>query len=83
VIKINFRVFGEEAVRKIEQGKFVIQDSATNRDIDLAGNWETCFFPGQRAEMSIIFIECGNHSHGMCPKCNNKCTCAVNSDIEW
>jgi hypothetical protein len=83
VIKLNFRELGEEAVRKIDNGDFVIQDSASKRDIDLRGSWDTCFLPGQRVEMSIIFTECGSHPHSMCPKCEKKCTCAVKGNVEW
>lgn len=83
MIKINFRALGEEAVRKIERGRFAIQDSATKRDVDLADNWDICFHPGQRVEMSIIFTDWGRHSHAMCPKCEKECIYSVNIDVEW
>ena len=83
MFKINFRPLGEEAVRKIERGRFVIQDSATKRDIDLSGNWDTCFHPGQHVEMSIIFTDRDLHSRTKCPKCEKECICPMDSDTEW
>ncbi|KFX95657.1 hypothetical protein V490_03737 [Pseudogymnoascus sp. VKM F-3557] len=73
VLMSNFKGLGEQAVRKIEKGRFVIQDSATKRDIDLSAHWDTCFHSGQRAEMSIIFIDRKHHSYALCPKCEKEC----------
>ncbi|KAH8761786.1 hypothetical protein F5882DRAFT_522938 [Hyaloscypha sp. PMI_1271] len=52
VLKVNFKHYGDCAER-IEKGNFVIRDAATGRKIDLNTNWELCFSPGQRVEMSI------------------------------
>ena len=40
---------------KIERGEYIIQDTGSKRLIDLAGEWDTCFAPGQRVEMSMVF----------------------------
>jgi hypothetical protein len=53
VLKVNFKHHGNCA-EKIEKGEFAIEDAATRRDIDLTTNWELCFSPGQRVEMSIV-----------------------------
>jgi hypothetical protein len=53
VLKVNFKQHCNSA-EKIEKGEFAIEDAATRRDIDLNTNWELCFSPGQRVEMSII-----------------------------
>ena len=53
VLKVNFKHHGNSA-EKIEKGEFAIEDAATRRDIDLTTNWELCFSPGQRVEMSIV-----------------------------
>jgi hypothetical protein len=55
VLKINFQKHGSGA-EKIERGEFAIQDSVTKRDIDLRTDWEVCFSPGQRVDMSMIFL---------------------------
>jgi hypothetical protein len=53
VLKVNFKHHGNSA-EKIEKGEFAIEDAATTRIIDLNTNWELCFSPGQRVEMSIV-----------------------------
>ena len=53
VLKVNSKHNGNSA-EKIEKGEFAIEDAATGRDIDLNTNWELCFSPGQRVEMSIV-----------------------------
>ncbi|KAF2692026.1 lytic polysaccharide monooxygenase [Lentithecium fluviatile CBS 122367] len=42
-------------VRKIDRGQFVLEDAVTKRVIDLRRGWESCFRPGQRVEMSIVY----------------------------
>ena len=62
VLKVNFKHHGNSAER-IARGEFAIEDAATRRDIDLNTNWELCFPPGQRVEMSILVsasLEYGN-----------------------
>jgi hypothetical protein len=53
VLKVNFKRHSNSA-EKIEKGEFAIEDAATTRVIDLNTNWELCFSPGQRVEMSIV-----------------------------
>lgn len=83
VMKYTLKNLGKEVVGKIDKGMFVIQDSATKRDIDLEASWDTCFYPGQHVEMSIIFIDRGRHSHALCPMCEKECTYSVNIDCKW
>ncbi len=54
VLKINFKNVGR-AAEMIDQGHFVLQDSALKEDIDLHQEWEHCFSPGQVVDMSMIF----------------------------
>ena len=83
VLRSNFKNVGRGA-KKIEKGEFVIQDAATNRDVDLASPWETCFTPGQHALMSMVFNS-AKASNTCCPKCrdSNGDNVAQNEDIEW
>lgn len=41
--------------QKIARGEFIIQESQTKRRIDLSRDWDSCFLPGQRVEMSMAF----------------------------
>ena len=69
VLAINFRKFG--VASKIEKGEFVIEDSSTKEDIDLETDWETCFAPGQRVEMSMVYKH-DTFSTATCPRCQTE-----------
>ncbi|KAI4243813.1 MAG: hypothetical protein LQ352_006962 [Teloschistes flavicans] len=81
VLAINFKSIGR-ASRKIENGQFIIHDSRTKRDIDLSHPWESCFRPGQRVEMSMVFdtFKAANIS---CPDCRHPCDINSEEDVEW
>jgi hypothetical protein len=83
VLRSNFKNVGSGA-KKIDKGEFAIQDSATKMDIDLTSAWETCFAPGQHADMSMVFNS-KKASNMCCPKCNddNGDNVAQDEDIEW
>ena len=55
-------------LRKIRNGEFVIQDAASGRTIDLSKAWETCFAPGQRVDMRMIFQRT-TRQRNACPSC--------------
>jgi hypothetical protein len=84
VLRSNLGKFGK-ASERIDNGDFVIQDTATKRDIDLAQDWEVCFLPGQRVSMSIIFDlpEPWSLGHAICPKCKCIYEGLVETEIEW
>ena len=54
MLKVNLKKYGKSA-EMVERGEFAIQDSVTKQDIDLRADWELCFSPGQRVDMSMIF----------------------------
>lgn len=68
-------------LRKIDSGDFVIQDTATKREIDLSRNWDTCFLPGQKIEMSMIFRWQTRKTNG-CPNCGCQGAPKEVSDVE-
>ena len=68
VLKSNFENIGSGA-QKIDRGEFAIQDSVKKRDIDLSSTWASCFRPGQRVDMSMIFTSWKTNP-GCCPSCN-------------
>ncbi|KFY19074.1 hypothetical protein V491_04603 [Pseudogymnoascus sp. VKM F-3775] len=53
VLTVNFKKVGH-GLKLIERGDFVIQDSATKKDVNLEMEWDLCFSPGQRVEMSML-----------------------------
>ena len=67
VLKSNLRKT-EIGPAKIDRGEFVIQETSTKRDIDLTRDWDLCFLPGQRVEMSMIFKR-PMQPYRTCPSC--------------
>ncbi|KAL2064339.1 hypothetical protein VTL71DRAFT_4833 [Oculimacula yallundae] len=82
VLRSNFKDIGPGA-KEIEKGEFVIQDSQSKMDVDLADPWETCFRPGQHANMSMVF-KSQDSTDRSCPKCRDENTdvIAKDEDIE-
>jgi hypothetical protein len=81
VLEANFEKFGRGA-EKIRRNEFAIEDAATKQDIDLNTDWELCFQPGQRAEMSILFDRPIDEDT-LCPRCLHKCRGKPDSQITW
>jgi len=85
-LKINFRKYGNGA-QKIERGEFALQDSGTGKDIDLTKDWEFCFLPGQKVDMSMIFNrnQYGVIGNTNCPSCDNESSKDTQGspDIAW
>jgi hypothetical protein len=87
ILKVNFKKHGNGA-EKIERGEFAIEDAATRRDVNLEDDWETCFSPGQRVNMSMIFRrDCPNYAKRRisCPNCHYDPVARMetDSDITW
>ncbi|MCJ1380867.1 hypothetical protein MMC17_003976 [Xylographa soralifera] len=56
VLKANLSKIGS-GPEKVDRGEFALQDTNTKRQIMLSDDWETCFFPGQCVDMSMIFYQ--------------------------
>ncbi|KAL2066145.1 hypothetical protein VTL71DRAFT_2216 [Oculimacula yallundae] len=84
VLRSNLKNIGSGA-RKIDKGEFAIKDLATDRDVNLELPWKTCFIPGQRVAMSMIF-KSSNYKEDVlcCPQCSdsNEDTRDYDQDIE-
>ena len=79
VLAVNFKKYGAD--KKILNREFVIEDSISKKDIDLEADWDLCFSPGQRVEMSMVVpqLEFSN----ACPKCKNDCNSREDRETEW
>ena len=66
----------------IERGGFAIQDSVTKKDVNLEMDWELCFSPGERVEMSMVFKRKARQTSD-CPKCKADCDGSPEEDVEW
>lgn len=84
VIKVNLKKSGCGPAM-IDRGQFAIEELGTQTSIDLAGPWETCFYPGQRVAMSMIFKQ--QHqtksSNTSCPRCGKDNEKSTSTQITW
>ncbi|KAL2856801.1 hypothetical protein BJX68DRAFT_191934 [Aspergillus pseudodeflectus] len=67
VLKVNLKGSGC-GPGMIDRGWFVIEDAGTQAPVDLTQNWDTCFYPGQRVAMSMIFGK-KKINGDCCPQC--------------
>lgn len=81
VLQANFSKTGQ-ARQKIGRGEFVIQNSLTKRDINIFDDWENCFYPGQRVEMSVVFQRRWQ-TGSSCPGCGMICDGSTKANVEW
>ncbi|KAG0652061.1 hypothetical protein D0Z07_1460 [Hyphodiscus hymeniophilus] len=81
VLQANFSKTGE-ARMKIGRGEFVIQNSITKRDINISDDWDKCFYPGQRVEMSVVFQRRWQ-AGSSCPGCGMVCYGSAEADVQW
>ena len=79
VLAINFKKLGDD--KKILNGEFVIEDSTSKQDIDLEADWDLCFSPGQRVEMSMVYQQLEVSS--TCPYCRTDCSSHEDRETEW
>ncbi|KAF2677018.1 hypothetical protein K458DRAFT_447159 [Lentithecium fluviatile CBS 122367] len=84
VLRVNFEAAGV-GTEKIDRRQIAFEDAATRREIDIAKNWESCFRPGQRVAMSVIFEDTsrGVTRLSTCPHCLTEQQGTSDSDIEW
>ena len=81
VLKVRFQDAG---LRKIEKGHFSLEESRTRRLIDLRQPWHTCFLPGQKIDMSMIFSEPSDGERTKrCPGCRHNPVSNEPGEIEW
>ncbi len=79
VLKIRFQDAG---LRKIEKGQFALEETRSKRRIDLRRPWHTCFLPGQKIDMSMIFSRLES-AKVTCPGCQHEATSQTTEDVEW
>jgi hypothetical protein len=81
VLEVRFRNI--QGYRKIVDKDFVLQDSATKREISRKLPWEGAFLPGQRVVMSIVFKDGPESSHTRCPGCQLTCGSSSEFGVQW
>lgn len=83
VLKVNFKESGCDP-RMIDRGEFVIEESGTHNIINITRSWETCFYPGQRVAMSMVFrMKEQTTSKPSCPRCRTFQDGSKDEEITW
>jgi hypothetical protein len=85
VMEIRFQ--GKQGLRKICRKEYVLQESATGKEVDLSLNFEDAFLPGQKITMSLVFkrdsTEQSTQNSAHCPRCNTLSEQPINVDVLW
>jgi hypothetical protein len=80
VLKLNLKASGC-GPGMIDRGEFLIEECGTQNAINITKAWETCFYPGQRVAMSMIFKE--RHLGASCPRCGTESHGPTDKEIVW
>lgn len=57
--------------RKIRRREYALQDRSSQIDIQRSASFESCFLPGRRVDMSMVFKQ-ENFSGTSCPSCGRE-----------
>lgn len=66
VLEARFRNLPGE--RKIKRKEYALQDRFSQLDIEMSASFESCFLPGRRVDMSMVFRQ-GISPSACCPGC--------------
>ncbi|KAB2104143.1 hypothetical protein AG0111_0g7300 [Alternaria gaisen] len=82
VMKINLKD-SECGPAMIDRGDFAIEELGTQSLIDLTEPWDTCFYPGQRVAMSMVFKQWQGDVKSSCPRCRTEHQESTEKEITW
>jgi hypothetical protein len=81
VLRVNIKNAGGDP-DIIDRGEFVVEESGTQIPIDLTQPWDSCFYPGQRVAMSVIFKQ-RTTTKTSCPRCGKDHEGSTGQEITW
>lgn len=81
VLELRFRKL--QGHTKVRRQEYVLQEHTTHREISRTREWEGSFLPGQKIEMSFIFVSEKEANDSSCPSCKTACSTSQESDIQW
>ena len=71
-----------QGYKMVQKKEYVIQESATRREIGRSSPWEASFLPGQKVVMSMLFND-SISSTSSCPRCRLSSDEPQDSDVQW
>lgn len=85
VMEIRFQ--GKQGLKKICRKEYVLQESATGREVDLSLEFDDAILPGQKITMSLVFkrdaTDQSTQTMAHCPRCNMISEQPTNTDVLW
>jgi hypothetical protein len=81
VLKLNLKESGCGPAM-IDRGEFVIEEMGTQNKIDIQQSWNSCFYPGQKVAMSMIF-KLKQDIGSSCPRCGTQHDVLMEKEISW
>lgn len=81
VLKVNLKESGC-GPDMVERGMFAIEELGTQNTIDITGPWDSCFYPGQRVAMSMIFKQ-RREIKSSCPRCGTEHEESTGKETTW
>lgn len=82
VLKVNLKESGC-GPPMIDRGEFAIEELETQNSIDLTGPWDSCFYPGQRVAISMVFKQWQGNVQSSCPRCGKEHVESTGKEITW
>jgi hypothetical protein len=67
--------------RKIKRKEYALQERSSQRDIQRSASFNSCFLPGSKVDMSMIFKQI--HSAAHCPGCGKESRQAAAVNSKW
>jgi hypothetical protein len=67
--------------RKIKRREYALQDRSSQRDIQRNASFNSCFLPGGKVDMSMVFKQ--RHSEAHCPGCGKECCQGAAASSKW
>lgn len=85
VMRLRFQEF--QGFKKVQENEYVLQEHSTGREIKRTRGWEVAFMPGQRVNMSLVFVGKAKNPEEIlstsCPNCQSTSTKPQDSDVQW
>jgi hypothetical protein len=67
---------------KIQRREYVIEEGSTGRALNRATDLNMCLGPGQKIDMSVLFLERTGDSN-YCPRCRTKSATSSGDRTRW
>ncbi|KUJ09638.1 uncharacterized protein LY89DRAFT_597775 [Mollisia scopiformis] len=86
ILRLRFQ--DVQGFKKVRNNEYILQEHTTKREIKRTRRWDLAFMPGQRIDMSLVFVkkeaeEAEEIQSTSCPNCRATSDKSQDSDIQW